>query len=230
MFGYDWARTHALLTAFPVALLTVAVLFEIASIVLKKDGLRRTGFALLLVGTLGAGAAVLAGLQAEETVAHGGPAHELMEHHEQLALITLGTFAVVALWRLVRERKMGSAERVVVLLLSLGGLLSLSYTGHHGGQLVFEHAAGIPDSTLTTILQARATKHEHAPGEEHDHPETPTTTPDAPAAPDSAGGADSAGADSAGADSTGPKRPRPNIHPAPLKPHTHAPGTESHDH
>jgi uncharacterized membrane protein len=226
MFGYDWARTHALLTAFPVALLTVAVLFEIASIVLKKDALRRTGFALLLVGTLGAGAAVLAGLQAEETVAHGGPAHELMEHHEQLALITLGTFAVVALWRLVRERKMGSAERFVVLLLSLGGLLSLSFTGHHGGQLVFEHAAGIPDSTLTTILQARATKHEHAPGQEHDHPDTPATPPPAiPAAPDSA-----PGGDSAGSDSTGPKRPRPNIHPAPLKPHTHAPGTEPHDH
>jgi uncharacterized membrane protein len=226
MFGYDWARTHALLTAFPVALLTVAVLFEIAAIVLKKEALRRTGFALLLVGTLGAGAAVLAGLQAEENVAHGGPAHELMEHHEQLAFITLGTFAVVALWRLVRERKMGSGERFVVLLVSLGGLLSLTYTGHHGGQLVFEHAAGIPDSTLTTILQGRATKHEHTPGEAHDHPDTPATAPPAPAAvPDSAGGADSAGADSAG-----PKRPRPNIHPAPLKPHTHAPGAEPHDH
>jgi hypothetical protein len=119
-------------------------------------------------------------------------------------LITLGTFAVAAVWRLARERKMGSAERFVVLLISLGGLLSLSYTGHHGGQLVFEHAAGIPDSTLTTILQARATKHVHAPGEEHDSP--------------------------AAADSAAPNRPRPNIHPAPLKPHTHAPGTEPHDH
>src|SRR5688572_32804903 len=122
MFGYDWARTHALLTAFPVALLSVAVLFEILAVALKKDSLRRTGFALLLVGTLGAGAAVLAGRQAEEHVEHGGPAHELMEHHEKLAYITLGTFAVAALWRLLRERKMGGGERLAVLLVSLGGL------------------------------------------------------------------------------------------------------------
>jgi uncharacterized membrane protein len=219
MFGYDWARTHALLTAFPVALLSTAVLFEVLAVALKKDSLRRTGFALLLVGTLGAAAAVLAGLQAEEGVAHGGPAHELMEHHEQLAFITLGTFAVAALWRLVRERKMGGAERFVVLLLTLGGLLSLAYTGHHGGQLVFEHAAGIPDSTLTTILQARSTGHEHAPGEEHDHAEMPPASPAAMPADSSAG-------DTAG-------RPAPNMHPAPIpkkQPHTHAPGAAPHDH
>ncbi len=217
MFGYDWTRTHALLTAFPVALLSMAVLFEILAVVLKKDGLRRTGFALLLVGTLGAGAAVLAGRQAEENVAHGGPAHELMEHHERLAYITLGTFALAALWRLLRERKMGGGERFAVLIVSLGGLTSLAYTGHHGGQLVFEHAAGIPDSTLTTILDARATKHEHAEGEEHDRADAPV--PAAPVAP-----ADS----SVTADSVA--RPAPNMHPAPKKPHSHAPGTKPHEH
>ena len=224
MFGYDWARTHALLTAFPVALLTMAVLFEIAAVALRKDGLRRIGFALLLVGTLGAGAAVLAGLQAEKGVAHGGPAHELMEHHEQLAFITLGTFAFASLWRLIRERKMGGGERFVVLLVSLGGLLSLAYTGHHGGQLVFEHAAGIPDSTLATILQARSAGHEHAAGEEHEHP-------DAPAGAPGMGAADSAIADSAVAGtSAAGARPAPNMHPAPKKPHAHAPGTAPHDH
>lgn len=215
MFGYDWARTHALLTAFPVALLSAAVLFEILAVILKKDALRRTGFALLLVGTLGAGAAVLAGRQAEDGVAHGGPAHELMEHHEKLAYITLGTFAVAALWRLLRERRMGGGERFAALLVTLGGLVSLTYTGHHGGQLVFEHAAGIADSTLTTILEERATRHEHAPGEEHDDSAAPVAP--AAASPDTVAPADSVA------------RPAPNMHPAPKRPHTHAPGTKPHD-
>jgi uncharacterized membrane protein len=221
MFGYDWARTHALLTAFPVALLSVAVLFEITAAALKKESLRRTGFALLLVGTLGAGAAVLAGRQAEEGVAHGGPAHELMEHHEKLAYITLGTFAVVSIWRLARERKMGGAERMAALLVALGGLLSLGYTGHHGGQLVFEHAAGIPDSTLNSILSARAAGHEHAPGEEHEHAPAaePADTPVTAGVP----------TDSAPQPIDSARRPKPNIHPAP-KPHTHPPGTKPHDH
>ena len=218
MFGYDWTRTHALLTAFPVALLSVAVLFDLAAMALKKDSLRRTAFALLLVGTLGAAAAVLAGRQAEENVAHGGPAHELMEHHEKLAYITLGTFALVAVWRLARERKMGGGERLAALLVGLGGLLSLAYTGHHGGQLVFEHAAGIPDSTLSTILDARATQHEHAPGEEHG----PGLGAEPADTPVTAGTADSM------LPTKDTARPAPNMHPAP-KPHTHPPGTKPHD-
>jgi uncharacterized membrane protein len=216
MFGYDWARTHALLTAFPVALLSMAVVFEILAVALRKNSLRSTGFALLLAGTLGAGAAVLAGRQAEEGVEHGGPAHELMEHHEELAYVTLGIFAVVALWRLLRERRMGGGERFAALVVALGGLGVLANTGHHGGQLVFEHAAGIPDSTLTTILNARAGGHEHAPGEEHEHSAAPPMTP-VDTQRDTSGAADSA------------KRRGPNIHPAPLKPHTHAPGTAPHD-
>lgn len=223
MFGYDWARTHALLTAFPVALLSMAVLFEILAVALKKDSVRRTAFALLMVGTLGAGAAVLAGRQAEENVAHGGPAHELMEHHEQLAYITLGTFAVAALWRLLRERKMGGGERFAVLLVMLGGLLSLTYTGHHGGQLVFEHAAGIPDSTLTTILNTRATKHEHAPGEEHDDADAPAAVqPSSPPASDSGAPAHTH------APGTQPHSHGGSTDTTTTKPHSHPPGTPAH--
>ena len=85
MLGYDWPRVHALIVSFPVALLTTAVLFELASLVLKKAALRPIGFALLLVGTVAAGAAVLVGLQAEDAIQHGSAIHHLMDdlfqHH-----------------------------------------------------------------------------------------------------------------------------------------------------
>ncbi len=169
MLGYDWPRVHALIVSFPVALLTTAVLFELASLVLKKAALRTIGFALLLVGTLAAGAAVLIGLQAEDAIQHGNAIHHLMDEHETLAYFTLGTFAVVALWRLVRERKMGSAERVAAFVLSLAGLGFLVDTGHHGGKMVFEHAAGVPDSTMRAELQDRSEGHVHGAGEPADH-------------------------------------------------------------
>ena len=169
MLGYDWPRVHALIVSFPVALLTTAVLFELASLVLKKAALRPIGFALLLVGTLAAGAAVLIGLQAEDAIQHGDAIHHLMDEHETLAYFTLGTFAVVALWRLVRERKMGSAERVAAFVLSLAGLGFLVDTGHHGGKMVFEHAAGVPDSTMRAELKDRSEGHVHGAGEPADH-------------------------------------------------------------
>lgn len=168
MLGYDWPRVHALIVSFPVALLTTAVLFEFASLVFRKDGLRRTGFSLLLVGVISAGAAVLIGLQAEDAIDHGNAIHRLMEEHETLAFWTLGIFAVVGLWRLVRERKMGTGERVAAFVLSLAGLAVLVNTGHHGGKMVFEHAAGVPNATLRTELGDRAEGHEHGAAD-HDH-------------------------------------------------------------
>lgn len=212
MFGYDWPRVHALVVSFPVALLTTAVFFELAALVLKKDGLRRTGFALLLVGTVGAGVAVLIGLQAEDAIQHGPAIHSLMEEHEELAYFTLGIFGVVALWRLVRERKMGGGERIAAFVLSLAGLGFLADTGHHGGKMVFEHAAGVPDSTLKAELQNRQEGHTHAPGEAADHHDDGDHDHDHDAA---------ARADSSGASAT----PAAN---ASGDSHTHAPGTPPH--
>ena len=185
MLGYDWPRVHALIVSFPVALLTTAVLFELASLVLKKAALRTIGFALLLIGTLAAGAAVLIGLQAEDAIQHGNAIHHLLDEHETLAYFTLGTFAVVALWRLIRERKMGSAERAAAFVLSLAGLGFLVDTGHQGGKMVFEHAAGVPDSMLRAELKDRSQGHVHGAGEPADHHDHADDHDHGAAAPDS---------------------------------------------
>jgi len=168
MFGYDWPRVHALFVAFPVALLPIAVIFDLVGLTRKSDALRRTGLSLLLIGTIAAGGAVLAGLQAEDAIDHGDAIHHLMEEHQTLGYYTLGIFAVVGLWRLWRERKMGSRERTATFVLSLVGLGFLIDTGHHGGKLVFEHAAGVSNATLRLELQDRGERHVHGPDEAHD--------------------------------------------------------------
>jgi uncharacterized membrane protein len=120
MLGYDWPRLHAALNDLPTALLLTAVLFDIAALVTKRITFRQVSFWTLVAGAIGGAAAVISGLQAEDHVEHGEAVHEVMETHETLALITLGIFAVLALWRIVRDRKMGSGERWLVLILSLG--------------------------------------------------------------------------------------------------------------
>jgi uncharacterized membrane protein len=171
MLGYDWPRIHAMLVALPIALLPISVIFDLIGLARKSDALRRTGLVLLLIGTLGAGAAVLAGLQVQGVIDHGNAIHHLMEEHEHLAFYTLGTFAVVLLWRLWRDRRMGGGERIATFVLSLVGLGFLANTGHHGGKLVFEHAAGVSNETLRHELQDRAEGHVHGAGEAHEHEE-----------------------------------------------------------
>ncbi len=169
MLGYDWPRVHAMLTALPVALLTTAVLCELAALVWRSESLRQTGFVTLVAGTLGAGAAVIAGLQAEDRIDHGPAIHALMEEHQELGLITLGIFAVVAIWRVARRRRMGGRERLAAFVLSVAGLLVLVDTAHHGGKLVFEHAAGVSNAALRAELEDRGAGHEHAGGAAPEH-------------------------------------------------------------
>src|SRR5919109_3678802 len=113
MFGYDWPRLHAALNDLPAALLVTTVLFDLIAAATRKAPFRQAGLYTLIVGAIGAAAAVLSGLQAEESIEHGDAVHRVMETHERLALITLGIFGGLALWRLLREHRMGAAERSV---------------------------------------------------------------------------------------------------------------------
>jgi hypothetical protein len=124
-----------------------------------------------------------------------------METHETLALITLGIFAVLALWRIVRERRMGSGERRLSIILSLGGLGFMFATAIYGGKLVFEHAAGIPSPVLQAELKERSEGHVHGAGAGGEPGQEPAATQDS-----SPGHVDSPG----------------------TPPHTHSPGTPPH--
>jgi uncharacterized membrane protein len=201
MFGYDWPRLHAALNDLPAALLLVAVLFDLLAAATRRPGFRQAGLWTLIVGALGAAAAVLSGLQAEESIDHGDAVHRVMETHELLAFVTLGIFGVLALWRMVRENRMGAAERSLGLAVSLGGAGVLIATAAYGGRLVFDHAAGIPTEVLQAEIQSRGAGHAHAPGEEHGDAAGDSAAPAAP---------DSAEASGAG--------------------HSHAPGTREHGH
>jgi uncharacterized membrane protein len=213
MLGYDWPRLHAALNDLPAALLLVAVLFDLAAAVTRRPSLRTAGFWTMVAGAAGAALAVVSGLQAEEHIAHGEAVHRVMETHEELGLITLGVFVVLALWRIVRERRMGSTERAVVLAASLGGVGALFATAVYGGKLVFDHAAGIPTEVLQAEMHERAEGHHHHGGEgeadEHGTDEDAAAT-----------GADSAAAGGPAATANDSGQPAG---------HTHAPGTPPHE-
>ena len=168
MFGYDWPRFHAAVNDLPVALLLVTVLFDLAAWLTKRASLEAAARWTLWAGVLGGWVAVIAGLEAEDVIEHGEAIHELMETHETLALVTMGTFTVVLAWRLVRRARLGDIEQAALRLLSVAGLVGIVWTGRIGGKLVFEHAAGIPAATMQAEMHDREAGHHHHPGEEEE--------------------------------------------------------------
>jgi uncharacterized membrane protein len=222
MFGYDWPRLHAALNDLPTALLVTAALFELLALATRRESFRQVSFWTLVVGALGGAAAVLSGLQAEESIDHGDAVHQVMETHELLAFVTLGIFGVLALWRVLRERRMGAAERALALAATLAGAGALIATSVYGGRLVFDHAAGIPTDVLTAETRSRGEEHTHTPGEGHDdggHSHEAAPTP--------GGISDSA----SGSDHVDPPGTPPHSHePEKTDDHSHPSGTPDHEH
>jgi uncharacterized membrane protein len=171
MFGYDWPRFHAAVNDLPAALLFVTVLFDLGAWLTKRDSLKSAAVWTLWAGVIGGWVAVLAGLQAEDAIEHGEAIHELMEQHERQALVTMGIFTVVLLWKLYRRSNVPRVEELVLRGLSVLGVIGLLYTGAAGGKLAFEHAAGVPAAALKAELENREAGHQHEAGEaeEHEH-------------------------------------------------------------
>ena len=169
MFGYDAARWHAVLNDLPAALLLAAVLFDLAAASTKRESLMWAGIWTLWAGVIGGWAAVVAGKLAASAIEHGEAIHEIMDRHEDMALITMALFTVVLVWRLARRFQMPAQELALTRMLSVVGIAALVWTAVLGGRLVFDHAAGIPSKTLQTEIENREEGHHHEAGDELDH-------------------------------------------------------------
>jgi uncharacterized membrane protein len=157
----------------PVALLLVTVLFDLAAWLTKRASLQAAARWTLWAGVIGGWVAVVAGLEAEDVIEHGEAIHDLMETHETLALVTMGIFTVVLAWRLIRRARLGGAEQTALRLLSVAGLVGIVWTGKVGGNMVFDHAAGISAATMRAEMQDREAGHQHHPGEAQEDEHAP---------------------------------------------------------
>jgi len=159
ILGYDWPRLHAALNDLPPALLPVSVLFDLLGIAFRRASLRAAAFWTLVAGVVGTGAAIVAGLMAEDAVQHSEQAHEIMETHETLAFIVLAIFGILAVWRIVRRGAWSEKEQPIALTAGVIGVFILLYAARLGGKLSFDHAVGVPTARLQAIAAERGGHH-----------------------------------------------------------------------
>jgi uncharacterized membrane protein/ketosteroid isomerase-like protein len=136
---------HPILVHFTIALLSTAVLLFVVIAVAGRRlpaGLETVANWNLWIGVVVTGLTVLAGLQAEGSVAHDEPAHLAMENHEYWALATASLFALLAVWNALRVRRQANVGLAYVAVL-LVGLFGLMGTGLRGANLVFGHGLGV---------------------------------------------------------------------------------------
>ena len=135
---------HALVIHFPIALLLVAFFSELIALFSKNHFFKNASLYLLILGTVGAIVAYVSGSYAGDGMTDG-ILQAPMEIHEQAALITLVLAILTTLSRIdmyyFDYQKTWAKSVSFLLFLFLIGYVAR--TGYLGGQLVFQHGAGI---------------------------------------------------------------------------------------
>jgi uncharacterized membrane protein len=137
---FDTSHFHPMLVHFPIALVVFGFLADLGNLLFRKEPcLSKTGFYLLIVGTLSALVAWLTGLLF--TADLSGSAGDVKETHELFAWLTLGTLIVTSVIRILmlyRKSENTKLQWLAFILYALA-MIFVSITGYYGGTLVYDN-------------------------------------------------------------------------------------------
>ena len=130
---------HPMLVHFPIALVMIGFLADLASLIIKKElCFPKISFYLLIIGTLGALAAVTTGYFFTSEML--GAAGDVRETHELLAFATLSLLILTSVLRIILLRKPDNngLKWSAFILYAIAAVL-VSITGAMGGTLVYNY-------------------------------------------------------------------------------------------
>lgn len=135
---------HPVVVHFPIALLTVGLIAEIAGFISREgDRDSKLGLWLQASGTLGLLLAVGTGIFAGQSAGIQEGAEGVFDVHQQGAFVSAALFALLALWRVGCRGRIPEGRRLPFLLTYAAGVAILLITGWYGGKLVFEYGVGV---------------------------------------------------------------------------------------
>ncbi|AZN39868.1 DUF2231 domain-containing protein [Paenibacillus albus] len=129
--SYLWDNKHFIITHFPIVLLLVSLLFDLAALIWKKKDWHTAALACLVVGTVCTIAAVLTGPRMMQQ-------NPDVETHEMYGTITMYVAIVLSAIRLglVLWRKKQIGRNPAYLIAALIAVVLVMYTAHLGGKMV----------------------------------------------------------------------------------------------
>ena len=137
---------HPVVDHFSVALLFVAVLIDlVASAAPTRIWLRYSAVMLMILGAIAAGCSFATGDMEADRIwnALGQPAREVLHRHAQLGEYLAITFGILAVWRiLIQSFGFMAGSRAIYLIVAILAVVTLGYSAHLGGVLVYDYGAG----------------------------------------------------------------------------------------
>ena len=166
----DLIHLHPVVVHFLIALLTVGIIFDILGVGLKKEDFLVVGKWNMFFGAASLIFVVVTGLMAEGAVEHSEEAHSVMTLHKRIGITVLVLFGSLAILRASKRGKPLSRFRTMFLVLSIIGVLFMTYGASLGGKLVYEYGLAVSSPSLEQGKRALE-QHEESneSGKEHTH-------------------------------------------------------------
>jgi uncharacterized membrane protein len=166
---------HPAVIHLPLGVLPLAFLSDLALLWRRTETwLDRMATTLYLVGAMGAGVAVWAGEQAQDSLVDIAPRMQpLIAEHSDWGHYVWYLFMALALARLFvawRDRREGSVAqiplRVILILVSLGGMTLLARASDMGGALVYRYGLAVERAQEKAAVEVPAPAIEAVPGDD----------------------------------------------------------------
>jgi len=142
----EWApNVHPLIIHFPIAVLSIAVLFDLIYQIWGRSWLSINCLSIYILGTVSALAAFLTGQYAADNVNMPMQAELTVSNHSDMAKYTLVFFSLYSVIRAIYwwKLKPNPIFKVGLFILALVGLFLLFQTADLGGKLVYKYGVGI---------------------------------------------------------------------------------------
>jgi uncharacterized membrane protein len=135
---------HPVIVHFPIALIIVGFIAEVVSLFFKKEKcLSKTGFYLMVLGSLAAIAAWTTGQLFTEAPTQG-EILKVFQAHQKGGLITMISIVAGTILRigLIAGKKEETSLKWIVFAFYLLAFAAVSYTGLLGGRIVYNFMLG----------------------------------------------------------------------------------------
>lgn len=156
----EWApNVHPIIVHFPIALLILAVMADLLSLLWRQQWLQWAATGLYLVGAVAGLAAFVSGREAAESVLLPTAANRVLTDHADWALWTIWAYGVLALVRTVfvwRKQVLAIPIHLAFFCMGVAGMYFLYQTGDHGAQLVYQYGVGV-----AAVDQSGGSRHDH---------------------------------------------------------------------
>ena len=158
---------HPMFVHFPIVLILLALVFEVAYLIIKDEFYGKAAGFMLNLAAVSAVVALYFGYRAADILGHDSPFHDQVHGHRDIMVwFTWLTVAGAVIFQFVKPARKGVFRLITLVILTI----FLIVGADRGAELVFRYGMGISAPTHDMMMSGQS-HHDHDMDHDEDEPD-----------------------------------------------------------